>query len=169
MLRGVSRLMRSPPAVAARVAGDLAALASFARAFGKWQQALLERADRVLESMGELEAVGATANGHASRLIEVGEANAGAAREMLDLARENLDSNREVKEAMSSLDARMAELLRFTAILEKELPGLREGLENVAGLNESARALSAAAPPVEAAAARVDRIAGRIPGVRGAQ
>ena len=167
MLTRLTRRALGPVGLAARVAGDLSALGSFARSFGRWQEQLLDRADRVLGSMATLEAVGAAANAHASRLIEVGEANAEAADEMLGLARENLNGNREIKEAMSSLDARMAELLRFAAVLEQELPAMREGLENMSGLTESARALSSATPPIEAAAARVDRIAGRIPGMRG--
>src|SRR3712207_9526538 len=65
-----------------------------------------------------------------ARLIDVGEANIAVGREMLDLARANIEGNRDTNAAMAALDSRMSELLRFTSSLERDLPALREGLED---------------------------------------
>jgi hypothetical protein len=164
----VLQLAFLPLSVGRQVAGDVAALARFARRFEPFQDEILRRADRILATSDDLQRLGADARRDMARLIEVGETNANVGADMVGLARANIEGNRETNRTMASLDARMAELTRFSVALEKELPGLVASLETIESLDESASALSAAAPPVQAAAERVERLAGRIPGIRGA-
>jgi methyl-accepting chemotaxis protein len=163
----VLSLALGPVSLARQVVSDVASLAAFARRFEPWQDEILLRADRILAAADDLQELGADARRDMARLIEVGEKNADTGDEMVELARANVEGNRETNRTMGSLDDRMAELIRFTAALEKELPGLVASLATIESLDESASALSDAAPPVQAAAERVERIAGRIPGMRG--
>jgi hypothetical protein len=165
----VLRLALAPVSIARQLVGDAASLAGFARRLGPWQDEILTRADRILAAADDLQRLGAGAQRDMTRLIEVGEKNAGLADDMVELARVNIEGNRETNRTMRSLDGRMAELIKFTAALEKELPALIASLETIKSLDESASALSEAAPPVQAAAERVERIAGRIPGLRGSE
>jgi septal ring factor EnvC (AmiA/AmiB activator) len=144
------RLAFGPLLLARQAAADLATLAAFARQFGTLAPQLLERADAILATGEDLRDLGTAADANVRDLIGVGERNARVGAEMADLARANIDGSRETNEAMRGLDTRMAELLRFAAMLEQELPALTE-----------------AAPPMQAAAERVERIAARIPGIRG--
>jgi septal ring factor EnvC (AmiA/AmiB activator) len=144
------RLAFAPLVAAQQAAADLATLAAFARRFETLAPQLLERADQILAVGRDLHELGAVADANVRDLIGVGERNVRVGADMADLARMNIEGNRDTNEAMRALDVRMAELLRFAAMLEQELP-----------------ALTQAAPPMQAAAERVERIASRIPGVRG--